>query len=805
MKSNDIDQLLSGLLGNSISSPKTQEAPPQPSRSSASEEARRRVEEIMRSVELEANRSQTQEKPKQAVQTIPKREPVTIPEPVSHFSDGPSQIPAVRMHERLDEVSLPMIDTERKPTQIIPPKPKPETEKPHKKRRKKTVSDADKTKTFRAAEKTPVNVQTEQRDLPKPAEPPKRKIPHIVVPDEFPPDPMAQPEQAQPELREEPKPTEPPKRKIVHIEVPDEFPPDPMAQPVQEQPEQREEPKPAEPPKRKILHIEVPDEFPPDPMAQEEPEKAAAEPETAEEQKAEEILSSQPAVLDIAPPASFEELMGLDEELPDLSEDNVEASAEPEHSAVLDENENAPEIVLPEAPAADVPAQDVAEAAPLQKETAADEPRETAEPANRSDDAQNSVSEQEQPKLRHLSMPAEKPQKEQGGFLGLFSRKKKLKAADISEETASEEQPEEMPEDPEKAATEVTADTAEDAAAAQEKVPALQEIQVTEKQLAELSDIPETVEENEPDVQPEKEIHEQGKAAEEAAAADAAEQEAAPAVEIDVTLPGETAKNDKKKDFMKAIRAALDESAEELAEIKAEPVPEQSAIDVKVGRARFWRRNRYFVVGILCTIFAVIGLVACVMYGVRAVQHFAKGSSLSDELEKYLYPIAVVDMSPFEDAADANVEGMLSAAIIDMVMYGDVSAYPCSFDMLTIPAEDIRVRASEMFGMDLQPEYTTLRAAGELFFYDETAETYNVPVSPVIFSYAPEVQEIQLADNGDYVVTVAYHGDTAQWQQHAKNFEHDLDKTMEITMRKNGDDYQIVRIVNVSGNSGQGI
>lgn len=252
------------------------------------------------------------------------------------------------------------------------------------------------------------------------------------------------------------------------------------------------------------------------------------------------------------------------------------------------------------------------------------------------------------------------------------------------------------------------------------------------------------------------------------------------------------------QNFLSAMREAFDEDADALADIKAEPQPGPAP---PRRRKQFWKRNRYFTVGVLCTVLAGVGVVTCTIYGVRAVKRFADGSSLSTKLETALYPAAVVDLAPFETTAEADAEGMFAAAVISIIMYEDLSAYPESFDMLTIPAADVRSKAGEMFGTVPDGGMMTLRAAGELFFYDEVTDTFNVPASPVIFSYSPSVQDIQRDGSGDYVVMVDYIGDVAGWQEKA-GADGAQKKTMEITLHPEGDDYQFVRIRNVSGQSG---
>ena len=67
----------------------------------------------------------------------------------------------------------------------------------------------------------------------------------------------------------------------------------------------------------------------------------------------------------------------------------------------------------------------------------------------------------------------------------------------------------------------------------------------------------------------------------------------------------------------------------------------------------------------------------------------------------------------------------------------------------------------------------------------------------MIFSYAPDVQDIKRVENV-YTVTVAYRADSAQWQQRSVNYKKQSDKIMEITLFKDGDAFRIIRIANVS-------
>ena len=129
-------------------------------------------------------------------------------------------------------------------------------------------------------------------------------------------------------------------------------------------------------------------------------------------------------------------------------------------------------------------------------------------------------------------------------------------------------------------------------------------------------------------------------------------------------------------------------------------------------------------------------------------------------------------------------------------MYDDLSAYPVNFDVISIPANDVLARAQQRFGTEFSVEFATLYAAGETFYYDAASGCYNVTTSPTIFSYAPEVTKLQR--NGDtYTASVLCVSDKASWQKHSENFKGGSEKMLEVTLQKNGDSYQIQRIVSV--------
>lgn len=777
MKQQDINDLLSGLLGEQPRPKQEKKPAPAPvqetKRPAASEKSRQRVEELLRSVELENCQRKAAAPQKRGDMTIPKRDPVPVPPPVSHFTDEPSQNPAVRMRDRLDETALPMLDSERKPNQIIPPKPR--TEPPKKKRKKRP---APQQTAENRAEVQPEAVKS--ADIPAPAAP-KKKIMHINVPDELPPDipreiPAAETGFAEPEPREA-------KLKIMHINVPDELPPDipreiPVPEEIPAEPVSADIPAPSQP-KRRIPHIVIPDELPPDiPQDASEADEirrkisaiqASADAAPAQQEEAVQYDAHEQEILRRAESIKAQIRLAMEEiqAVPEVEEDELDALPEADTAAEQPDEAEIPEEIPKKAksgglfrrkteePAYDAPDADAAPEAVTEPEIPA-EPQAPEVP--------------KAPRLRHLSAVDEP--KEKSGLLGFSRKKKQNLTADVTS-AASEaeimailgENPDPMPA-PEKRGL----------FRRREKIVLIPEP-------VEYDDVPEDP------ISPD----------EAESVPDTAESPQLPEPE-EMQSNEETVLDQvpEPKGIGASIRAALDENVQELADVKAEVLPDDGG--QSGSRIRRLRRRSYFIAGILCSALALVGIGTCVVLAAQAIRNFAGSSSLTQELEDVVYPAVVVDLPDFENAADAAPETLLSAAVIDLVMFGDLSGYSEAFDVISVPAEDIRTRANSMFGIEITGDYETLYAAGELFFYDETTGCYNVPSAPVIFSYAPEITEIRRSDDV-YTLTVAYRADMAQWQERSENFSHMGEKTMEITVEKHDGNYRIVRMMNVSEHS----
>lgn len=717
--SKQIDNLLDSLIKEIDAKDGGTPAPKEPK--PASPEALERAEKIAKKVDK--NYRRPPEPVKQSI-PAPNIKPVIEPEPTSHFSDARSNDPAIRMHDRLDESTLPAPDVERRPTQIMDINGK------RKNKKRKT------------------------RSIPAPPEAPARKIPHINVPDELPPDVANEPAAYEEPVKYEEPETDPEREELVRsraekireqlkhrtLERTPIIPP-PTPEEIDDMLNTLEHPEEKDAEEEEVYDPEAPNggsifAYLHQVLGvEEEPEEEPAEEEPAESRP--RWFDDAPSTMPLHHAATTGE--GDEDDEDDYDEDDLSADADAEDLHFLEEDET--------------------EAEPEEKRVnpivaffrnlfGKHKTEETEE-----DDADEELSEDDASEEDEIEGYEE------------YEKELNLDADLPATEVPLPEDDEDYPAPPMPSFTgaldDADDDAQEDAADEPEEAPAY----VPEDTLGEYDDDLDDFGDEE-DTKDEEDADEAIAASEDA--------------------------SDSKPEHHSFFRDAFDESAEELADMKAEPTAQPEA--EPAAKTHFLGRNSYFIAGILVFILAVIGLITVISSIFKTAGGFFQGDSLKSQLEQTLYPVAVVDVPTFNEPAELTADGALSAAIVDILMHDDLSGYTETFDMIAVPAEDVLERGRQLFGVDVQTKLSTLHAAGESFVYDEATECYNVPTSPMIFSYSPEVRNIKR--NGDtYEVTVVYNSDVADWQEHSRNFTEGNSKTMQATIEKKSSGYRIVRLV----------
>ncbi|MCR5601358.1 MAG: hypothetical protein K6G33_11545 [Ruminococcus sp.] len=243
-----------------------------------------------------------------------------------------------------------------------------------------------------------------------------------------------------------------------------------------------------------------------------------------------------------------------------------------------------------------------------------------------------------------------------------------------------------------------------------------------------------------------------------------------------------------------ALGRILDEDPDELIAQRREHVETDSFADV----ARADKKKRlYTVLGIVMSVFAVIGIIATIAKGVGLFHRFTSGEVKKDSFTQMIYPAAIMDIEPFSDPSQLTSEQIITATIWSIIMDDSkISKYEPTLDTVSIPDVDVEKYAVELFGENLPAfEHATVGPLESRFYYSDGA--YNVKIKPITHTYAPEIKTI-VKNGSDYTLTVDYYDELPQWMDRtvAKQVEFKLTEKEDGTFR-----FSSMKIISVnSGN-----
>lgn len=205
------------------------------------------------------------------------------------------------------------------------------------------------------------------------------------------------------------------------------------------------------------------------------------------------------------------------------------------------------------------------------------------------------------------------------------------------------------------------------------------------------------------------------------------------------------------------------------------PVPENNGKTEKVSVTAPAKNGKNNVLGLVCIILAIVGVIAIINTCISNVGG-------KDKFEKAIYPAVIINIHPFDSPSELTSDQIISAAIWSVVIDNKkLSEYNEIMGAVNIPATDVEKFAVELFGEDI-PElnHTTVGSAESKFYYNKEAESYNVPIKPDTFTYLPEVTSVFKRD-GKYIVNVDYIEEHPEWMDKS------VSKTVQFTLSKNDD------------------
>ena len=256
----------------------------------------------------------------------------------------------------------------------------------------------------------------------------------------------------------------------------------------------------------------------------------------------------------------------------------------------------------------------------------------------------------------------------------------------------------------------------------------------------------------------------------------------APAVEKEETpetpaeVPEEPAKKRKSR-VTSALEGILDENPDEIISERSEKTED----DVKTPKKRHFKKKLYTVLGVVFSIFAVIGIVATVTKCAGLLKSFTSGEVKKDSFTQMIYPAVIMDIESFNSPEELTSEQVITATLWSIIMDDSKSSkYESSLgDTVSIPDVDVEKYAVELFGEDLPTfEHCTVGPVESRFYYSDGA--YNVRLRPIIFTYSPEIKSI-VKSGSSYTLTVDYIDELPSWM------EKSVAKTVEFGLTQNDD------------------
>lgn len=189
-----------------------------------------------------------------------------------------------------------------------------------------------------------------------------------------------------------------------------------------------------------------------------------------------------------------------------------------------------------------------------------------------------------------------------------------------------------------------------------------------------------------------------------------------------------------------------------------------------------FKKERYAIPALLCIVLAIIGVVAIIS---TLISNIGGGK---DDFTEAVYPAVIMNIDSFSSPSELASDQIISAAIWSVVIDNKkLSGYKEVMGAVNIPAADVEKFAVELFGDDI-PElnHTTVGSAETKFYYNQEAESYNVPIKPDTFTYLPEVTSVSKRD-GEYRVDVNYIEEHPEWMDKS------VAKTVQFRLSKNDD------------------
>lgn len=206
-----------------------------------------------------------------------------------------------------------------------------------------------------------------------------------------------------------------------------------------------------------------------------------------------------------------------------------------------------------------------------------------------------------------------------------------------------------------------------------------------------------------------------------------------------------------------------------------------------------------FPIGLVVVLLAAIGLATVVIAGVKGVDTAIDKTKRYEEYEKILTPVVLIDPDSFDDITKADMSQLMEISIWSLLK-SDVA--PDSFESnesgLSIPKSAVEEKFVDLFGTEVMPVHGTIEGYGIDFSYDNTTETYTVPLTGVTPIYTPDVVEISKTTDTVVLTVACLAGNAWEQGENGEMVAPAPDKYIRITLRENEENLFISAIQNTT-------
>ena len=164
----------------------------------------------------------------------------------------------------------------------------------------------------------------------------------------------------------------------------------------------------------------------------------------------------------------------------------------------------------------------------------------------------------------------------------------------------------------------------------------------------------------------------------------------------------------------------------------------------------------------------LVGLAAVVMWSAGFIKNVFDNTAARTRYESFISPIVMMDPIPFEDVAESDADFVLEASLWSALTGSNRGNYTYDeLGLLLIPATDVSVAATRLFGPSVTLEHRTFEDNDGTYLYDPEIAAYRVPsISKV--AYSPSVTDI-VKGNGEITLTVGYVAPGNMWSTEIQN------------------------------------